>query len=177
MKDFFELINKRQSVRSYNSTKTIEKEKIDYCLNAARLTPSACNSQTWRFTVCMGNKAKEIANCVSDAIMNKWAKDVPVFIVISEEPYNITAKIGSKLKAQDFRTNDIGAAALQFCLAATEQNLGTCILGWFSQKQVQKVIDNKRKVHLVIALGYATENYPIRNKIRKPLEEIVTYIE
>ena len=43
MKDFFELINKRQSVRSYDSTKTVEKEKIDYCLNAARLTPSACN--------------------------------------------------------------------------------------------------------------------------------------
>ena len=27
MKDFFELINKRQSVRSYDSTKTVEKEK------------------------------------------------------------------------------------------------------------------------------------------------------
>ena len=33
MKDFFELINKRQSVRSYDSTKTVEKEKIDYLNN------------------------------------------------------------------------------------------------------------------------------------------------
>lgn len=173
--DFFELIKTRQSVRSFETEKPVEKEKIIKCLEAARLTPSACNSQTWHFTVCTGDKAKEIAACCSDSIMNKWAFEAPVFVVASENNYNITAKIGSKLKAKDFRTGDISSAVLQFCLAATEENLGTCILGWFSQKQIQKAINTKRKVHLVIALGYAKENYPLREKVRKPLESITDW--
>jgi nitroreductase len=175
--NFSELIKTRQSVRSFNPEKEVEKEKIISCLEAARLTPSACNSQPWKFTVCSGKKAKEIASCVSDAIMNKWAKDVPVFIVISEENYNVTAKIGSNLKSQDFRTGDIGAACLEFCLQAAELELGTCIIGWFTQKEIQKAINTKKKIHLVIALGYPTEDYPVRNKNRKKLEDITEWLE
>lgn len=175
--EFTELIKIRQSVRNYDSSKPVEKEKITACLEAARLTPSACNSQCWHFTVCQGEKAKEISKYVQDAIMNKWASEVPVFVVVSEENYNITAGIGSKLKAQDFRTNDIGAAALQFTLAAADLGLGTCILGWFQQKAIKKIIGTNKKIHLVIALGYAKETDKIRNKVRKSLEQISDWQE
>ncbi|RKY55058.1 MAG: NAD(P)H nitroreductase, partial [Candidatus Neomarinimicrobiota bacterium] len=48
--DFIELVKKRRSTRKY-STKPISREIIDKCLEAARLAPSACNSQPWYFIV------------------------------------------------------------------------------------------------------------------------------
>ncbi|MCK4979246.1 MAG: nitroreductase family protein, partial [Candidatus Delongbacteria bacterium] len=44
--NFLELAKKRSSVRSYIE-KPVEKEKILRCIEAASLSPSACNSQPW----------------------------------------------------------------------------------------------------------------------------------
>ncbi len=48
--EFSELIKLRQSVRKY-SDRIVEREKIIVCLEAARLAPSANNSQPWKFIV------------------------------------------------------------------------------------------------------------------------------
>ena len=48
--DFFELIQKRQSCRAYNG-KPVERKKLEMIVDAARLAPSACNSQPWHFVV------------------------------------------------------------------------------------------------------------------------------
>ena len=50
MEEFFDLINKRQSCRKYLD-KPVEKEKLIKCIEAARVAPSACNSQPWHFVV------------------------------------------------------------------------------------------------------------------------------
>lgn len=92
--DFFELIKTRQSVRSFETEKPVEKEKIIKCLEAARLTPSACNSQTWHFTVCTGDKAKEIAACCSDSIMNKWAFEAPFLLLLQKITTTLQQKLG-----------------------------------------------------------------------------------
>ena len=55
MMDFLELAGKRQSCRSYTST-PVEKEKILKILEAARLSPSACNSQPWKFLLSQTQK-------------------------------------------------------------------------------------------------------------------------
>jgi len=48
--NFEQLISVRQSVRGYSS-RPVSRELIDKCLDAARLAPSACNSQPWEFIV------------------------------------------------------------------------------------------------------------------------------
>jgi len=48
--NFYELITKRQSGRQYD-TRLVEPEKIRQCIEAARLAPSACNAQPWKFIV------------------------------------------------------------------------------------------------------------------------------
>jgi len=45
-----DIISRRHSVRSYLD-KPVERAKIELCLEAARLAPSASNSQPWRFVV------------------------------------------------------------------------------------------------------------------------------
>ena len=70
--DFFELINKRQSCRSYDA-REVEQEKLDKILEAARLAPSACNGQPYRITVCRGESAKQVAKATQGMGMNKFS--------------------------------------------------------------------------------------------------------
>ena len=46
--DFLELVHKRQSVRAYDSTRPVENDKLERCIEAVRLAPSACNAQPWK---------------------------------------------------------------------------------------------------------------------------------
>ena len=96
--NFTEIAQARQSCRKYDAERAVEKEKLDAILRAARLAPSACNSQPYHLTVCTGEKAKEVAACVTGMGMNRFAADAPVLIVISEEAYNPTAAAGDPLR-------------------------------------------------------------------------------
>lgn len=175
--NFLEIAKTRQSCRIYDSTKQVEDEKIKAILESTVLSPSACNAQPYHFTVCKGEKAKLVAEATRGMGMNKFTEDVPVMIVISEESYNKTAGIGSKIKDNDYRSIDIGIATAYLTAEACAQGLETCILGWLDDKKIRKICDLKHSVRLVIALGYPKENYELRDKKRKSFDELVTIIE
>jgi len=174
--DFQELIRQRESCRSYDETKPVEEEKLQAILEAAKLAPSACNGQPYHLTVCRGEKAKEAAKATQGMGMNKFASQAPILIVISEMPYVKTAALGAKLKGNDYRSIDIGIVAAYLTAAATEAGLSTCILGWLDDEKLRKICDAEGAVRLVITLGYAKTD-SIRDKKRKPLEELVTYCD
>lgn len=48
--DFSELVKTRQSVRNFDG-RSVEREILDRCLEAARMAPSACNAQPWKFVM------------------------------------------------------------------------------------------------------------------------------
>jgi nitroreductase len=71
---------------------------------------------------------------------------------------------------------DIGIAVAQFCLQATAEGLGTCIMGWFKEKQVKRLLNipyNKR-LELIITVGYPASD-EIRMKVRKETEKILSF--
>ena len=175
--NFSEIAKNRQSCRYFDNAKQVEDEKIQAILESAILSPSACNAQPYHFTVCKGEKAKEVAEATRGMGMNKFTADVPVMIVISEEAYNKTAGVGAILKDNDYRSLDIGIACAYLTAEATAQGLETCILGWLDDKKIRKICDLKHPVRLVVALGYPKENYELREKKRKSFEELVTVIE
>ena len=175
--NFNEIAKLRQSCRYFDNTKQVEDEKIQAILESTILSPSACNAQPYHFTVCKGQKAKEVAEATRGMGMNKFTEDVPVMIVISEEAYNKTAGIGAKIKDNDYRSIDIGIACAYLTAEATAQGLETCILGWLDDKKIRKICDLKHSVRLVIALGYPKENYELREKKRKSFDELITIIE
>ena len=175
--NFSEIAKLRQSCRYFDNAKQVEDEKIQAILESTILSPSACNAQPYHFTVCKGEKAKEVAEATRGMGMNKFTADVPVMIVISEEAYNKTAGVGAILKDNDYRSIDIGIACAFLTAEATAQGLETCILGWLDDKKIRKICDLKHPVRLVVALGYPKENYELREKKRKSFEELVTVIE
>ena len=175
--NFSEIAKMRQSCRYFDNAKQVEDEKIQAILESTILSPSACNAQPYHFTVCKGEKAKEVAEATRGMGMNKFTADVPVMIVISEEAYNKTAGVGAILKDNDYRSIDIGIACAYLTAEATAQGLETCILGWLDDKKIRKICDLKHPVRLVVALGYPKENYELREKKRKSFDELVTVIE
>ncbi len=174
--DFKVIAENRQSCRSYDPTRAVEKEKLDAVIEAARLAPSACNAQPYRITVCMDNAAKEVAKATQGMGMNKFATQAPVMIVLSESAYNTTAAAGSKIKKNDYRSIDIGILTAYITAQATALGLSTCILGWLDDKQIRKICSLDSPVRLVIALGYASADDKLREKKRKQTNEFVNYI-
>ncbi|QGY44486.1 NAD(P)H nitroreductase [Maribellus comscasis] len=174
--DFRELVNLRQSVRKY-SDKPVEKEKTEQLIEAVHIAPSACNSQPWKLIIVNNPELKnKVAKATfSKAIsFNKFAVEAPVIAVLVIEKAKLIAQLGGKVKNQEYAQYDIGIAADHFCLQAAELELGTCILGWFDEKKIKKLLNipKKRKVGLVITLGYPPKDYKLRKKIRKPVEQI-----
>ena len=171
--NFMEIANTRQSCRSYDEARIVEREKLDAILEAARLAPSACNGQPYHFTVCKGDLAKEVAKTTQGMGMNKFASQAPVLIVISEMPYVKSAAMGAKVKHNDYRSIDIGITTAYLTAEAAAQNLSTCILGWFDDDKIRKLCGIEYPVRLVITVGYPKDE-TIRPKKRKELSELVT---
>lgn len=175
---FFKLLYKRESVRNFID-KNVERDKIDRCLEASRLSPSACNSQPWRFIIVDEPDLKdEVAKATFGKLVsfNKFTKTASAFAVIIAENRNLNSRFGGMVKDIPYHLIDIGIAAEHFCLQAVEEGLGTCMLGWFNEKRIKDLlgIPKKEKVALVIALGYH-ENKEPRKKVRKDLDSIRTY--
>jgi nitroreductase len=177
--NFLSLIKKRQSVRKYLK-KPVEPEKLHRCLEAFRLAPSASNSQPWRVVVVddpelVQKVAKETIGPM--ATFNAFVPQAPVIIALIIEKMTATAQIGAYLKNREYPLIDIGIAAEHFCLQAAEDGLGTCMLGWFNEKPVKTLLNipGNKRIGLLITLGYAPEDYPVREKKRKKMEEVVGY--
>ena len=174
---FMKLAETRQSCRNYDPAREVEADKLERILETARLSPSACNGQPYHITVCRGEAAKVAAKAVQGLGMNKFTDNAPVMLVISDEPYVKTAAFGSKLKGIDYRSIDMGILAAYITAAATEEGLGSCILGWLNDADLRKLCDLNQPVRLVIALGYAAEGDKLREKKRKSRDELVSFKE
>jgi len=175
---FLDLVKARQSVRGYLS-KEVEREKIERCLEAARLAPSASNSQPWSFIVVDNPKLKEaMARKTFDKIIsfNRFSLQAPVLIILISERPGFLNKVAEAIKDKQFSLIDIGIAAEHFCLQATEEGLGTCMLGWFNEKGVKKLLNipQQRRVELIITVGYPKSTI-ICPKKRKSIDQIRSY--
>ena len=176
---FSELIQTRQSVRAYQ-TKPVEDEKLALLIEAVRLAPSASNSQPWRLILVTDADIKtHVARATFSKLIsfNKFATQAPVLAVLTIERSNVVTQIGARLKDREFPLIDIGIAAEHFCLQAAELGLGSCMLGWFDETAIKKilVIPEKIRIGLVITLGYAADEYPLRQKIRKSAKEMCRF--
>lgn len=176
MEDFLQLVAARQSDRAYDKSRPVEAEKLAKIVEAARLAPSACNAQPWKFVVVTEpDLAARVGKATAGLGMNKFAKDAPVHILIVEESMNITSFLGAKIKDKYFPLIDIGIAASHITLAAESLGLGSCILGWLDEKEIKRLtgIPAGKRLLLDIAIGYPAK--PKRKKMRKPQEKVVSY--
>lgn len=174
-----EIIIKRQSCRSYEP-KPVAREDIIKCLDAARLAPSACNSQPWRFTIVTEPQTKtKLADLLKIIGGNKFADEAPVLIAVAEEACpELMPGVLKKWDCKHFAHGDIGIAVAHLTLKAAELGLATCIMGTFEDKDVKELLNipEEHKTRVIISLGYPSDSKE-RGKNRKSLDEIASFIE
>jgi len=177
--NFAELVNKRQSTRKY-AEKPVDRSLIDKCLEAARLAPSARNSQPWSFIVL--DDPAVIATVSEKAFSGiykstRFAGKAPVLIVVVTEKADYVTRMGKLIRNINYSLIDIGIACEHLVLQAEELGLGTCWLGWFSARGVRKALHlpRSKKIDILISLGFPLDPDYRKEQKRRSLDEIRRY--
>lgn len=167
--NLLEVVQARRSLRTYLD-KPVEREKLKYVLEAARLSPSWKNMQCWRFIVVEDAAARQsLADSMGESNPGRKAlTGAPIVIVLCAVP-----KESEVWEGKDYMMLDAGLAMEHLLLAATEQGLGTCWQGLFTEKKVRETLNIPDDVRVVAMtpLGYAAEER--RPRSRKGMAEIV----
>ncbi len=179
--NFLELVNRRQSARKYVPGRRIPRETLDRCLEAARLAPSACNSQPWSFVVV--DEPAHVRALAEEACghapyrMNHFALDASAIVAVVTEKMKLAARLGAQFRGVQYSLVDIGIACEHLVLQAAEDGIASCWIGWFDEGAVKRRlgIPRGRKVDMLICLGHAADE-TLRPKNRKPLDEIRRYV-
>jgi len=174
-----EIAASRRSVRAY-LPEPVPREMIIKCIEAARLAPSACNSQPWRFIVIDEPETKnKVAEAAFSGIYKgcSFAATAPVLVAVINEKGNLVSRLGGIFRKTPFSLIDIGIAVEHFVLQATELGLGTCWLGWFNIKAVKKILRLPWNTDLVllIAAGYPDNTKQFNKTSRKSFDEIASF--
>ena len=169
----------RESCRAYRD-QPVPREVLTHLVEVARMSPSGCNAQPWRFLMVDEADARaRVVEALDDEGLTgcPWGGQVPAFILICETEAHLRPGVGERYGSQHFAQMDIGMAAMALCYEATALGLGTCMIGTMSQEKLRRGlgIPAERTVRLIITVGYpATEKAP-RKKERKPLDEVLGF--
>ena len=159
-------IRRRYSCRAYQD-KSIEQDKLESILEAARLAPSAKNTQDWRFVVVTDRDTKRrVAGTTNRPEVFEKAGAIIAACSNSDEVMRCGQAIGPI---------DVAIALEHICLQAADLGLGTCWIGSFDADKVRQILaipDNIIIVELM-ALGYPADSKP--EPKREPIEKIVCY--
>jgi len=173
-----DLLKKRRSIRKFRET-PIDDEKIRKILECGVLSPSACNTQPYRFIVLKGKAKNEFSKNVFSGIFSYclFASKAAVLVVIVRIKLSTKIRLGNYICDTDFSLIDIGIAGEHIVLKATELELGTLWIGWFDRKKANKFLklSSNESAEIIIAIGEKDEDPPFRKK--KKFDEMVSFME
>jgi nitroreductase len=161
-----EAIRKRYSCRSYQD-KPIEKNKLDSIFEAARLAPSAMNTQDWRFVVVTDKEIRgQVAKHTNRPEVFRKAGAIIAACSNSDHVMRCGQAIGPI---------DVSIALEHIALQATELRLATCWIGSFDTEKVRALLDIPADIAIIelMALGYPADSK--KEPLREPIENIVCY--
>jgi nitroreductase len=165
--ELYDAIIKRRSIRKYTD-KQVPDDVLNRILEAARLAPSGRNEQLWRFVVVRDEAQRQ--KLMQAANNQPWVGQAPVVIAaVALDPVR-----HMMCDVPAYAVN-MGIAMEHVALAATNEGLGTCWIGNFSQDLARETlgIPDKYKIAALMPMGYAAEEPDARP--RKSLEEITSY--
>ncbi|MFW6138027.1 MAG: nitroreductase family protein [Spirochaetota bacterium] len=175
---FTDLVKQRKSVRKYTE-RTLERDKVINCIEAARLAPSAENSQPWRFIVIDEHHYKNrFCTTVTRGIYRptRFIRNAPVIVVILARLDIVANRLGKAVQGTSYYLLDTGIAGEHLVLQAQEQGIGTCWIGWFNAGRAKKFLKVGRSYRVVslIAMGYPAAG-STKNRPRHSLDKIMCF--
>lgn len=180
--EFLKLCRARKSVRRF-ANRPVEREKIELCLEAARRAPSVDNMQPWRFVVFDDPESKRrMAEAVFRGIFSasKRFASAPVIVALLIKENLLVNKAAATVQGTQWQLLDAGIGGEHFVLAAAEQGLGTCWIGWYDSRALVRHLGLRGRGYksvALIALGYPAADVSPNERPRKPLSEIAFWNE
>jgi len=195
-----EAIEQRRSTRNFKP-EPVPEEYINALLDAARLAPSGCNSQPWRFKIVRSDNLKmklAEAACGQSFIARapvvlvccadikgyleggvSGAQDLGRIKAVEERIVEIVIDRINQVKTMSFE--EIGLkialntaiAVEHIVLRALDFGLGTCWIRLFDEKMIKELFGWNENIYVValLPIGYPAESPPPRKRLE--LEEIL----
>ncbi len=164
--EYFDLINKRYSCREYTDEK-IKKEELNKILEASNLAPTAVNFQPQKILVIENPETLEKLKEGTKYTFNSKT----ILCVI----HDTNVSWHRYRDQRDFGSFDSAIVTTYIVLAATNLNIGSCIVCSMDDKKVREIlnISDNYVIDSLITLGYPKNESKINS--RKNLDEIVEY--
>jgi nitroreductase len=171
--EYTELIHNRESIRNYDSNRTVPKEILKKILDAGRMAPSACNYQPWKFLMISSSSMLEK---VRTSYQRDWFKDAPHILVIlglKNQAWNRSYDGYNSIET------DVAIAMTHIILAAENEGVGACWVEAYNPTLLKEAINpgENQLIFGIVPLGYPKPGFQkIFMKKRKSLEEIVDFL-
>ncbi len=156
----YDSILKRRTIRVFQE-KPVSFAILKKCVNAARLSPTARNTQPLEFVAV--NEPKQVVQLneavhFGGVVKQKGRKE-------GEEPKAFIVILVNREKKSEYTPVDVGIAAEAVVLTAFEAGVGSCMMGAIERERIKGIlgIPNEFEVPLVVALGYAKEKPKLEN--------------
>lgn len=151
-----EVMAKRRSIRSYQKRR-VGKAKLRRLQKALQIAPTGSNKQEFQFIFVTDEK--RLQRIARQAGHQDFLAEAPLIVVAVCEP-------GGEF--------NVAIAMDHMVLAATNEGLGTCWIGWFEREPVRKIlrIPRDKDVAIMVTVGHPGEEPEPRS--RKPLEQLIS---
>lgn len=195
-KAYFELCNRRRSVREF-SNEPVERAVIEQIIKAAGTAPSGAHKQPWHFCAIQSQdiklKIREAAEQEEyenyhGRMSDEWLKDLekfgtdhikpfleiaPWLIVVFKEVYGMSE--GGK-ETNYYVNESVGIATGMLLSAINAAGLVSLTHTPSPMNFLANILDRPKneRAYLLIPVGYPAEGVEVPNIERKPLEEIMT---
>ena len=169
---FMDLVKQRYSCRDF-LPKQIEKDQLDYVLEAGRLAPTAVNFQPQRIYVI---QSEEGISKMRQA--TRMAFNAPTVLLFTyDERVSWKNKRDNNYDAGDM---DVSIVATHVMLAAAEIGLATVWARAFTSEDLKKAFElpDYIKITCIMPIGYASDKGTPseRHAERQPIDQEVTYL-
>ena len=165
--DFSQLIRIRYSVRAYKPD-PVGEDELNQVLEAARLAPTAGNTQSFQLIVIKTQGREEELRRIYD---RDWFVGAPLVICACGIPSEAWIRDDKK----NYAVVDVAIVMDHLILAATDLGLGTCWIAAFNEQATREILGLPEEVEPIV---FTTLGYPADQpepKERKPLKELVRY--
>lgn len=197
-RDFYRVMSKRRSVRSF-SDRPVDRKIIENCLLAAGSAPSGANQQPWKFVVVSNPAIKKRIRLAAEAeekafysggASEEWldalkplATDphkpflerAPYLIVVFRENYGLDAA-GNKTKHYYVR-DSVGIATGMLITAIHQAGLASLTHTPSPMKFLNEILERPRNetATMILVVGYPEAGATVPDIKRKSLEDIAIF--
>ncbi|RLD27107.1 MAG: nitroreductase family protein [Bacteroidetes bacterium] len=197
-RDFYELMDKRRSLRVF-SDKPVDKKVIENIIMTASSAPSGAHKQPWFFSAVSSNELKNKIRVAAEKeeyenytgrMSDTWLKDLepfdtgfekpfleiaPWLIVVFKKPFDIV----NGEKKQNYYVNESVGIAVGFLLTAIH-HAGLVALTHTPSPMnfLEKLLKRppNERAYLLIPVGYPTDDALIPDIKRKELKEVADFL-